>query len=586
MADGSFGFSEAEARKDRENPGTGRIMEARPVLIRGLDNIIKIVCGENHVVALRNNGDVYTWGGTERGCLGRRVCPRRLFQYLRPMSIIKRKISDIYCGYHHSFAVERDDTTIQTWGWNSHGQTGILPGQPGNPDEIVLNPQKTDILEGHTVKQMTGGKYTSAAILEESRRCRVWGRTDRRALGVNITNIPPQDLLRDAQGRAIALTKPTFMLENEIFRQVALGPEHGLAVMNTGNVFSWGDSSFYQIGHNDDRPIRGDPLKVRCPTIIGEKIFWAGTGDEYGMLATGYTEDEEVSEYEGLRRGPIAAPSPGLSPAGDDSNQYVTPPHQRDVSPTPPLQPSRGTELDPIEIGSSPIGDVLSQPDVKPAITSPQRGTESKPIEISSSPAGDISPLPDVKPEITPPQLSPELPPPQPSRSTIAEPIDISSGPSSAGDDSREPRQRDVTPTLHLWPQPQPELPPQLQPPQPPHGTMAEPISIDSSSGSSNSSPGGDDSVFTIHFDKSAQTVTVSVEATAEEIAETLYQAINWTKSREGWWWRPNGGRNLDKIIDDEPGWAELIAEGRIRRHVWGLAPNEWADSPTAARNN
>ena len=706
-------------------------MEARPVLIRGLDKIIKIACGENHVVALRNNGDVYTWGGTEHGCLGRRVCPRRLFQYLRPMSVIKQKIADIYCGYHHSFAVQKDDTTIQTWGWNSHGQTGILPAQPNNPNEIVLNPQKTHILEGLRVKQIAGGKFTSAAILEETRRCCVWGRTDGGSLGTDINNIPPQHLLphllQDDNGRAIVLTKPAFMMKNEFFKQVALGPEHGLAVLNTGNVSSWGDSRFYQIGHNDDRPVQGDPLRVRCPTIIGEKIFWAGSGDEYGILATRYkapTEGRDVSEYEGLWHGPMVAPRPSLSPtpstSEDDSMQYVTPPHQRDVSPTPPRrspqppppQPSRGTESErstesePIAIGSSPAGDTLPQPDVEPEITSPQRGIESEPIEISSSsPAGDISPQPDIKQEITLPQrgtesepieisssspageVSPqpyikqEIPPPQrgtesepieisssspagdvspqpyikqefppPQRGTESEPIEISSS-SPAGDVSPQPYiKQEITPRQllpelpphiqpphiqppepphntmeepisissssaspnspelppHLHPpQPthstmeepisisspsaspnSPELPPYLQPPQQTHNTMEEPISISSSSASPNLSPGGDDSLFTIHFDQSGQTVRVSVEATADEIAETLYQAVNWTKSREGWWWKPNGGRNLDKIIDDERGWAELIAEGRSRRHVWGLAPNEWADSPTAVRNN
>jgi Regulator of chromosome condensation (RCC1) repeat len=498
MGEENFGFLESEALKDQKCPGMGKRMEPRPVLIPELNNITKIACGKNHAVALKSNGDVFTWGSNEMGALGRRVGPRRPLSNLKPMGIIKKKISNIYCGSHHTFAVQSDNT-VWSWGWNSHGQTGIPPNNPADLEEVIMNPQKAEVLSDlGPIRQMDGGDSFSVAIMNNTRQCCVWGRIDEEAVGLDISRLDPDFVMLNRKGEEVVLTEPTIIMPSDFFNKVALGPRHGIGVMNTGRAFSWGDNMFYQIGHKTNFPVKVDPLRITNPYIQHEKFVWAGAGEEYGMLATKYV----YRPAEPRKPPEVVIQDPGPSLQG--GRGYTTSISSRG-SPTPsPMRPA-----------SPPAAEASSS-----SSSSQQRPHhQQQGVEPGSS--------------------------------------------SAAASSSQQQRQRQRQQSLEA-------------------GTSAAPISISTPGPNPKAPSTVIPSIIRLHLASSNQTVDVSASATGAEIAATLYAAVNWTKPKVGWWWKPAGGSGRDVILDDvdENSWSELLEEGRKRRRVYGLSPNEWMDSP------
>jgi hypothetical protein len=70
------------------------------------NKFIKIACGSQHYVALRENGNVVTWGSNNEEA--RNDSP-------------EGKFVDISCGYYHSVGI-KEDGTIVTWGSNTYNQ--------------------------------------------------------------------------------------------------------------------------------------------------------------------------------------------------------------------------------------------------------------------------------------------------------------------------------------------------------------------------------------------------------------------------------------------------------------------------------
>ena len=99
---------------------------------------VKIVSGNDHVVILTEQGDVYTFGTGEQGQLGRvpecfstRGGRKGISLLLHPQIVRFRKLrgfpkpkfSDVYCGSYHTFALT-EDQGVYAWGLNNYGQLG------------------------------------------------------------------------------------------------------------------------------------------------------------------------------------------------------------------------------------------------------------------------------------------------------------------------------------------------------------------------------------------------------------------------------------------------------------------------------
>ncbi|MCP9262303.1 RCC1 domain-containing protein 1 [Dirofilaria immitis] len=85
-----------------------------------IQSIRQLSAGNDHILILTTNGNVYSMGTGSRGELGHGTleCEQqpRLVEYLSPLIVIQ-----VACGGWHSVALT-DDGDVYLWGWNKYGQ--------------------------------------------------------------------------------------------------------------------------------------------------------------------------------------------------------------------------------------------------------------------------------------------------------------------------------------------------------------------------------------------------------------------------------------------------------------------------------
>ncbi|KIX02591.1 uncharacterized protein Z518_08532 [Rhinocladiella mackenziei CBS 650.93] len=262
------------------------LIQLRPKLIKGLSKITKLAAGANHVLALQSNGTVYGWGSGQQNQLGRRILERRASNSLVPMPIgLPKKIVNIGAGAYNSFAV-RDNGDVYSWGLNNFGQTGI----PKEFDETgaskgsdVHRPIVVQSLHGKgMVTCIQGGAHHTIAVTDKGELL-VWGRLDGNQLGLKMSDLPQDEVVRDSAGHPRILTVPT-QIPNIDAVYAAAGSDHGIAIDKKGKAYSWGFSTTFQTGLGTDDDVEVATL-IDNTAVRDKKLVWAGAGGQFSMVA-------------------------------------------------------------------------------------------------------------------------------------------------------------------------------------------------------------------------------------------------------------------------------------------------------------
>jgi len=140
-----------------------------------LTNVIKISAGANHVLALTNNGEVYTWGKNENGQLG--IGNNENTIYATKVlgeggSSTLKRIVDISAGEYGSSAIN-EFGWVYVWGNGTYGEMANIRTISSNtPVKTTVNHGiSVSRGEGHVISQGQNGKlYT-------------WGKNDKGQLG-------------------------------------------------------------------------------------------------------------------------------------------------------------------------------------------------------------------------------------------------------------------------------------------------------------------------------------------------------------------------------------------------------------------
>jgi alpha-tubulin suppressor-like RCC1 family protein len=125
-----------------------------PFHLSSLSNFIAISTGVFNTVALKNDGTVWTWGSNGNGQIGNGAVGGNI---VNPYQIpTLSNIKAIESGDYHMVAL-KGDGTVWTWGLNNYGQIG-----KGTAGGNVATPQKIASLTN--IKSISAGSYHSAAL--------------------------------------------------------------------------------------------------------------------------------------------------------------------------------------------------------------------------------------------------------------------------------------------------------------------------------------------------------------------------------------------------------------------------------------
>ncbi|KAM4709462.1 putative E3 ubiquitin-protein ligase HERC3 isoform 2-T2 [Discoglossus pictus] len=272
-------------------------VEPGQVTVLADECIVHVSCGMSHSVALNAQGQVFSWGAGADGQLGHGTTEAfipipRLIKKLN-----QQKILQVSCGNQHCLALA-DDGQLFTWGQNNFGQLGLGKGLTSQP-----SPQRVKSLDGIPLGQVTAGGSHSFA-LSLSGAVFGWGKNDAGQLGLNdeqvrespchVKPLRTQKVVYVSCGEehTAILTKTgglfTFgsgsygqlghnSVHNEInprrvlelmgseVSQIACGRHHTLAfVPSSGLLYAFGCGDQGQLG-------TGHTNNIKCPTVVKGK---------------------------------------------------------------------------------------------------------------------------------------------------------------------------------------------------------------------------------------------------------------------------------------------------------------------------
>ncbi|XP_032080220.1 probable E3 ubiquitin-protein ligase HERC6 [Thamnophis elegans] len=254
LADGSLAScgDNTQGQLGRKLPeGLERCYLPEPIQALEAQTIIHISCGKEHSLAISSQGKVFSWGAGGFGQLGTGTLkdsstPEKID------SLSMYNVIQVACGHYHSIALTKDGR-IFSWGQNSHGQLGL-----GKKFPSQSKPCNISSLAGIPLAQVAAGGAHSF-VLSHSGVAYGWGRNNAHQLGLNQKTSKEQIFKPYSVGT----------LRNLEVTYISCGDEHTAVLTKSGSVFTFGDDSAGQLGHNSSKtgPQKIDEIDDRVSHI-------------------------------------------------------------------------------------------------------------------------------------------------------------------------------------------------------------------------------------------------------------------------------------------------------------------------------
>ncbi|MCT6874491.1 MAG: InlB B-repeat-containing protein, partial [Bifidobacterium sp.] len=243
--------------------------------------------GMNFTLALGTDGNLYSWGFNNQGQLGNGTTTNSgLGKVIMPAD--GTKFTKISAGFNYSLAIGSDGN-LYGWGDNSYGQLGI--GNPSvspnqQPIKVILPtgiPKFTQISAGdsHSLALGTDGNLYS------------WGDNTSGQLGRN------PSATKDGTPRKVAM--PAGITITQASAPNMINGYFSLAVGSDGNLYSWGNNTFGQLGRDtgsathDATPGRVPmPTGITCIQISGGTFYTMALGSDGNVYSWGDNTQGEL----------------------------------------------------------------------------------------------------------------------------------------------------------------------------------------------------------------------------------------------------------------------------------------------------
>lgn len=263
-----------------------------PTRIEELENIVSIVAGKDHILALDTKGLVYAWGNGQQYQLGRKILERSMMSSLEPRSFGLKNIKFIGSGEFHSFAITTAGKVL-SWGLNQYGQCGV----DMNIDDgaVVTKPTEIKALSDKDIVYITGGEHHSLAVSANG-EVYTFGRYDMKEIGIEKEKLPLDDCITDAHGNVRCLPIPTKLETLPLIKSVACGSHHSLALTKDGYVYAWGFADTYAVGLGNLDDDVEKPTRIDNTATRDHQIELIGCGGQFSVSAGRKLDDEENEE--------------------------------------------------------------------------------------------------------------------------------------------------------------------------------------------------------------------------------------------------------------------------------------------------
>lgn len=247
-----------------------------PVEVSGVlagKTLIAIAGGDDHSLALADDGKVYAWGRNDFGQLGDgTTITRNAPVAVNATGVLAGKTVVAVGGGHTHSLVLTSDGRLYAWGYNQNGQLG---DGTGIDSAVPVAVNMTGALAGKTVKAIAAGGDHNIVLTTDG-LVFAWGRNDYGQLGDD-SNAPSDfPVAVDTTG----------VLAGKTITMIAAGHSHSLALAGNGQLFAWGNNAAGQLGDGTSFT-RPSPVAVDLSGDLSGKTITAvvSGGDHTLVLA-------------------------------------------------------------------------------------------------------------------------------------------------------------------------------------------------------------------------------------------------------------------------------------------------------------
>ena len=213
------------------NASSSNAIALSPTVISDIENVKTIASGQNHNLALTNDGSLWVWGRiqTEESNFSTIWKPAQLTDLTN--------VKNIGAGEYYSVALKKDGT-IWTWGRNNNGQLG--------DGTTTFRSKPVMVSDLKNVKMITVGSAHNLALKEDGTLWG-WGSNYGGQLGSNDVDFK---------------STPVQIHGLNNVKLISAGMSHSLALKEDGTIWAWGYNWSGQIGDGTNID-KSTPVQVR-----------------------------------------------------------------------------------------------------------------------------------------------------------------------------------------------------------------------------------------------------------------------------------------------------------------------------------
>ncbi|RYZ02140.1 MAG: hypothetical protein EOO73_32995 [Myxococcales bacterium] len=216
-----------------------------PVQASNLSNVVQIAAGAGHTCALSKEGAVDCWGRNDKGQTGAVTEFEPLTATPLPSRVpgLDADVVQLASGYVHTCALLRDNT-VKCWGSNELAQLAEAATVTTTYTPVVIANLGKDIV------QIAAGHFHTCVLLEDS-TVQCWGRNAQGQLGADPVKTPTSIVPVSVSG----LPGPVL--------QLTAGYGHTCALLESEDIYCWGDDYYGQLGDGKLEVESFTPVKVQ-----------------------------------------------------------------------------------------------------------------------------------------------------------------------------------------------------------------------------------------------------------------------------------------------------------------------------------
>ncbi|XP_035276081.1 serine/threonine-protein kinase Nek9 isoform X3 [Anguilla anguilla] len=261
--------------------------------------IRQVACGADFTACVTDEDQMYMFGSDYYGCIG--VDNELGMEVLEPVLLeffLERPVRQVCCGDNH-VVVLTQDRDVFSWGCGEHGRLGL------DSEDDVASPMQVEVPKGATIASVHCGS-DGTFLLTESGKILACGNNELNKLGLTqgisgIKNHSGEAYQGIPYTTSLTLVK---LLARYKICTIAPGKTHTAAIDERGRLLTFGCNKYGQLGVKDFKKHSGVNLLVG--PFGGKVVTKVSCGDGFTIAAT---EDNQIFAWGNAGNGRLGMPA-------------------------------------------------------------------------------------------------------------------------------------------------------------------------------------------------------------------------------------------------------------------------------------